>query len=376
MKKHLKVIACMLVWAFFITGCGGKVVAKVNDEKITEKDLNNRTEKIVVSIATKYGYDLEGEEIKSIKSDLQNQALEELILEKIILQDVKKKKITFDKKALEDTLKEIKASFPNEQEFRDHLKTIKFTEKEVKEFFRSQMLIEALAEEVTKDITKPSVDPQEFYNNNKGSYIQPETVDARHILVETEQEAKDIIERLDKGEDFTKLVLEKSKDPSAKENQGLFEKLTKDASFYEEFKEGAFSLKEVGSYTKQPVKSQSGYHIIKLEGREKEKQLTYDQVKEQLVETLLYQEKNQKFSEYVEELRKAAKIEKNLPEDNGKKAEGNQDSQKDTELDKDTSENSTDKDSNTEKDDSNTEKDSNTQNKDSRNGETSAKNNK
>lgn len=322
MKRYWKLIACMLVLTVLIAGCGEKVVAKVNGKKITEKDFNTRIEQVIL---TQFGYDLESEQGKDFKETYQKEFLENMINEELLFQDATKRKIALDEKKLEEAMKQIKANFSTEKAYQEQLKTLKITEKELKDSIRRSMLIQGLFDELTKDITTPSTDPKNYYNENKAKFVIPETVDVRHILVKTEEEAKQVIALLDKGEDFTKLVSEKSVDPGAKGNQGLYKNVSMDGNYYEEFKVGAFSLKEVGKYTKEAVKSPVGYHIIKLEGREKEKQQTYDEVKDQLLQDLLNADKDKKFDAYLTELQKNAKIERSLPEKKEQKADEKKD---------------------------------------------------
>ena len=91
-----------------------------------------------------------------------------------------------------------------------------------------------------------------------------EEVHARHILVKTEAEAKDIIKQLDAGKDFAELAKEKSTDPNKSEggDLGYFAK----GRMVKEFEDAAFALKK-GEYTKTPVKTQFGYHVIKVEDK-------------------------------------------------------------------------------------------------------------
>src|ERR1700739_5083039 len=90
-----------------------------------------------------------------------------------------------------------------------------------------------------------------------------EEVHARHILVEGEDEAKAIIEQLKGGADFAKLAKEKSKDPGAAEG-GDLGYFTKD-QMVPEFAEVAFKLDK--GQVSEPVKTQFGWHIIKVEAR-------------------------------------------------------------------------------------------------------------
>jgi len=127
-------------------------------------------------------------------------------------------------------------------------------------------------------------------------------VHARHILVETEDEAKAIEAELKKGADFAELAKKKSKDPGAADggDLGFF---TKD-QMVPEFSTVAFAL-EPGKIS-DPVKSQFGWHIIKVEEKRSRKAPDFDQVKAQ-IETYVTRKAQ---AEYVAKLRESAKVER------------------------------------------------------------------
>ena len=127
-----------------------------------------------------------------------------------------------------------------------------------------------------------------------------EQVHARHILVKTEDEAKQVQERLAKGEAFDAVAKDVSIDPSGKSNGG-------DLGWFghgqmvPEFEQAAFSL-PVGKVS-DPVKSQFGYHIIQVTEKDANHQLSQDD---------LDRAKEQKIGEWIDQQKKAAKIEKYL----------------------------------------------------------------
>jgi len=127
-------------------------------------------------------------------------------------------------------------------------------------------------------------------------------VHARHILVETEDEAKAIEAELKKGADFAELAKKKSKDPGAADggDLGFF---TKD-QMVPEFSTVAFAL-EPGKIS-DPVKSQFGWHVIKVEEKRSRKAPDFDQVKAQ-IETYVTRKAQ---AEYVAKLRESAKVER------------------------------------------------------------------
>ena len=131
--------------------------------------------------------------------------------------------------------------------------------------------------------------------------LEPEQeIRARHILVATEDEAKEVAERLKKGEDFATLAKEKSKDASAEGGDlGFFAR----GQMLKPFEEAAFAL-DVGQIS-EPVQTQFGWHIIKVEEKRDQAVPTFDQVKEAIVSQLV----QAKAQEVVTGLREAAKIE-------------------------------------------------------------------
>jgi peptidyl-prolyl cis-trans isomerase C len=130
-------------------------------------------------------------------------------------------------------------------------------------------------------------------------------VRARHILVETEDQAKAIQADLKKGADFAELAKQKSKDPAAADG-GDLGYFTKD-QMVPEFADVAFKLDK--GQISDPVKTAFGWHIIKVEDKRKKPVPTYDQVKDQLATVVVQQSQ----ADLVNKLRNQAKIERTSP---------------------------------------------------------------
>jgi peptidyl-prolyl cis-trans isomerase C len=127
-------------------------------------------------------------------------------------------------------------------------------------------------------------------------------IHARHILVPTEDDAKAVFEQLRKGADFATLAKEKSKDPSSSEG-GDLGYFTRDR-MVPEFADAAFKL-QVGQIS-DPVKTEFGWHIIKLEDKRNRPIPEFDKVKDQLENMVA----RKALSEQVAKLRAEAKIER------------------------------------------------------------------
>src|SRR6201995_1066105 len=168
-------------------------------------------------------------------------------------------------------------------------------------FTRNRLLMDSLLAAKGKAATTDA-EMKKVYEDASKQISGEQEVHARHILVETEDEAKAVKAELDKGADFAELAKKKSKDPGASDggDLGFFTK----EQMVPEFSEVAFKL-EPGKIS-DPVKSQFGWHIIKVEEKRNRKPPECDQVKAQ-IETYVTRKAQ---ADYVGKLREAAKIER------------------------------------------------------------------
>src|SRR5580693_9793008 len=168
-------------------------------------------------------------------------------------------------------------------------------------FTRNRLLMDNLLASEGKAATTDEA-MKKVYEDASKQISGEQEVHARHILVDTEEEAKAVKAELDKGADFAELAKKKSKDPGASDggDLGFF---TKD-QMVPEFSTVAFAL-EPGKIS-DPVKSQFGWHIIKVEEKRSRKAPDFEQVKAQ-IETYVTRKAQ---AEYVGKLREAAKIER------------------------------------------------------------------
>ncbi len=142
------------------------------------------------------------------------------------------------------------------------------------------------------------------YDELAAKFKPEDEVRARHILVPTEAEAKDVLKKVEGGADFAKLASEMSKDTGSAKQGGDLGYFTRGA-MVKPFAEAAFSMK-VGELSKEPVKTDFGYHIIKVEDRRKSSPPPLAEVKDQITNQV-GQEMVQKM---VEEMVEKAKIER------------------------------------------------------------------
>ncbi|UZF90941.1 peptidylprolyl isomerase [Bosea sp. NBC_00550] len=130
-------------------------------------------------------------------------------------------------------------------------------------YYREKVLLdEYLTRESKKAVTADAA--KKLYDETTKAMAPEEEAHARHILVEDEAQAKAVVERLKKGEDFAKIAGEISKDPGSGKEGGDLGWFSKDR-MVPEFAEAAFKLKK--GEVSEPIKSQFGWHVIKLEDK-------------------------------------------------------------------------------------------------------------
>ena len=298
-KKLLSVL-CLGIFILTFTACdmvektpeakAKSTIAKVNGEKIQRKDLeeNPRLKQVVNQMKMQYGEEFEkSEQGKEVLKEQKSQILDELITEKVLLQKGKELKVIPKdeelNKEVDKKFNEIKAVYNNdEKKFEETLKSTGFTKETLKEYLKSQIIIEKVINEATKDVKVEDKDAKKYYNENQSMFTEkPNTMNVSHILVKTEDEAKKVKKRLDSKEDFAKVAKEVSQDPGSKDKGGLLGDINyNDANFDPTFMKAAIALKQ--GAVSNAVHTQFGYHIIKINSKKEYPVKKYDAVKEDI----------------------------------------------------------------------------------------------
>jgi len=205
--------------------------------------------------------------------------LDQMISEKLLIQEAKDMGLGEDK----DVLEQIK----------------KMTE---------QILVQALIErEILNKLKVNDEEVLEYYEENKDSFTEKEQVHLYNILLENEEEAQDVLEQLKAGGDFSEIAKEKSTGPSAAQG-GDLGYLTK-GTIIPEIENVVFAL-ELEKLS-EVIKTDFGFHILKITEKKPEIVKTIEEVKEDIIETLLPVKQKEAFENLLEELKGKAEIEIN-----------------------------------------------------------------
>lgn len=276
-------------------------IAEVNKSGITSNQLQSAFLKAISGYDDAVLSSLDQSAIVSFKKNI----LDQLIDTELLYQQAQKEKIKISNDEINLEIDKIKNNFSSPEEFDEALKVNNITPAQLKENIKRQLMINFILEEARKQVSISDEELLEYYNENKESFLEPEQVHARHILVETEEEANNLLLQLKEGlTDFAELAKEKSVGPSAPSggDLGFFAK----GQMVKEFEDAAFSLSP--GEISEVVQSQFGYHIIKCEEKKEEYSPTFEEAKERISDTLKDQRETEALSALTSKLREEAVI--------------------------------------------------------------------
>ena len=166
---------------------------------------------------------------------------------------------------------------------------------------RENLLINYAGNKVLAAVKVSDEDVKKYYEDNLDKFKQGETVNADHILVESEEKALEILAKIESGEtSFGDAAREYSSCPSGQRggNLGDFGR----GQMVPEFDKAVFELNE-GEITKTPVKTQFGYHLIKLNSKTEAAAMPYEQIAPQLTEMVLNEKRREAYERKINQLK-------------------------------------------------------------------------
>jgi len=273
MRKTIILLFVVMVSVFFVSCTKkaeqktGAYVAKVGKTLITEADVEREFKGLPPQIQKVF----EGKEGRE-------KFIDELVKKEMLYQEAQKR------------------GFDNSQEFKQKL-----------EDFKKLTLISLLLEKEIEDKAKVSdSDAKSYYDTHKEEFMTNNQIRASHILVKTEEEANSIYNEIKKGSDFAKLAQSRSIDTGSAKNGGDLGYFSR-GQMVPDFEQAAFKLK-VGEISK-PVKTQYGYHIIKVTEKKEGKPIEFEKIKELVIQKLTAEKQKEVFDSYIEGLKKKYDVE-------------------------------------------------------------------
>ena len=238
------------------------------------------------------------------------QILEGLITEEVINQELDKKSIKISDEDITNEVNSVKKLFPSEQEFEMALAMQGVSMENFREQTKMQLQLTKLLGDKIK-VTDEEI--KAAFEQNKARYDKPEQVHAAHILVKTKEEAEAIIKQLkDEKADFAAIAKEKSIDPGSKDEGGDLGYFGR-GKMVQPFDEAVFKMKK-GDISSEPVKTENGYHVIKLIDHQEAKKATLEENKEDVRKQIVASKVGGQAQAYIKELLDKADIKNTLEE--------------------------------------------------------------
>jgi len=274
MKRFFYSVILLSFSAALLTGClesnksDSPVLVKVNKEVVTQDDFLKEVSRVPEWARAQF----EGQEGK-------DKFLDEIIKRELIYQNALKMKLNNDEEYIA----------------------------KIEEFEKMTLISLILKKEVEEKAKVTEEEINAFFAKNEEKFRIGTELKASHILVETEEAAKDILDKINNGENFAKLAKAHSKDKGSAEKGG-------DLGFFgrgkmvPEFERAAMSLK-IGELS-GPVKTRFGFHVIKLTAIKEGDPANFEQSRESIQKQLISTKRKQLFDSYIETLKSSGNIEK------------------------------------------------------------------
>ncbi|MCP1095300.1 peptidylprolyl isomerase [Bacillaceae bacterium OS4b] len=275
------------IMAFAMISSMDKTIASIDGEKINEDELYD-------ALVAGYGAD----------------TLDLLITNKLVELEAEKAGIKIKDEEIQKEIDVMVESYGDEKSLKEQLEasgsSMDALKKDIVVYLQTKKLVEPR-------ITVTDDEISTYFEDNKDTFAQAEQVEASHILVEDEKTAKKVAKELAAGGDYAKLAAEYSTDTETADNGGSLGYFGK-GDMVEEFEDVAFNLDK--NKVSDPVKTEYGYHIIKVTGKKEAKKANLKDSKEVIKETLLSERLQEEYPVWLAEVKKDHDITNKLEDSN------------------------------------------------------------
>ncbi len=292
----------VVVLGIALVGCGNKnVAATVNGQDISNEELQTQLDQV----KKRFPQFFQGADAAQREIEFKQRLLDELINRELIAQAAKDRGINITDADVEKQIATIKKGFKDQAAFDAALKNAGIDPAGLNEQIRTQLVTQKLVEQLSKDVAKPTqAEIKAYYDTHKSEFGQTAAKRASHILVKDKAAADKLLAELKGGADFEKLAKANSIDTVSAQKGGDLDWPT--TPYVPEFQAALDKLK-VGQLS-AVVKTQFGYHIIKVTDERKAKLQPVSDVSNQITQKIVEQKRADLYQKLLDDLRKKAKI--------------------------------------------------------------------
>jgi peptidyl-prolyl cis-trans isomerase C len=306
----------IILYLFIAGSLRAKVVDKTIATVDGEVILMSEYEKRAKPILEEYEKLLTGPDKEIRIKELKEKILDQMIDEKVLIHEAKRMKINVTRKEVQDGIEEIKKRFTTEEEYNQELARQGLLEEKFKEQVKEQLMVIKLIDQEVKAKVVPPTDSEieDFYKQRESEMVEPEQVRVRHILIkvgentdkkEALKRITEILKEAKKGKtSFAELAKKYSEDPSAAKGGdiGFFVR----GQMVRKFEEVAFAL-NVGEIS-DVVETEYGYHIIQSIEKKAEEKKSLDEIRDYLRNFISQKKMEERYEKWLRTLRDKASI--------------------------------------------------------------------
>jgi peptidyl-prolyl cis-trans isomerase SurA len=290
-----------------------RVVAVVNDEPITQSELDA----LIVPIYEQYRQAYSGQEFMRKMTEVRTNLLSQLIEDRLVAQEAERLGVVVTDEEIQAQINDVKSKFPSETEFKNFLDEQKISLSKLRERYKDQIAIRKLHQyEIRQKIIVSPKEIEEYYNSNLKAFTEKEKLKVKTIMVrkkESDQTDTDSVQRqlmetivseLKDGADFASLAKQYSDETHAQDggDLGFIER----GELIATFDEVLFQL-SVGSLS--PIlETEIGYHLFLVEAKQEKKVKPLAELKDEIENILFRTKSKNRFEQWINELKENAYI--------------------------------------------------------------------
>ncbi|WP_105617009.1 peptidyl-prolyl cis-trans isomerase [Vallitalea okinawensis] len=319
LMKSLVLGLLSVLLVFSIVGCSSEegqekvdenkeVAAMVGDTPIYQEEVDLQMDYMKMMMELQYGAEYkENVEIMAYLEQQEQEYLNYLIETQLLTQKAKELDFAVNDEDIQAEYDKAKANYDTEEAFIEALNANALDEESFKERIKEGLMVNQLIEQYTADVTVTDEEIETYYNENLVQFTTGAGADMAHILVATEEEAIKVKEEYDNGASFEDLAAQYGTDGTKDQGGALGFVTYDDPGFDADFRAGAAELEE--GQVSEPVKTQFGWHLIKVTNLQEEVVMPLEDAKVQISESLTAEKKNEIMAQELETLKEEITVE-------------------------------------------------------------------
>jgi parvulin-like peptidyl-prolyl isomerase len=316
MRAYLRILSVFAVAAgcFMVCGqalaIGNKILVVVNDEVITQSDLDVALTPVTNELKKEFS----GDELKAKIEETRGEMLNQMVEDRLILQEAKRRGVVVDESEVDERLKDVKMRFNSASDFSDEIEKIGLTITILRNRYKEQLMMAKLVNhEVKEKVIVTPAEVSDYYDKHQEELSIPESVHLKNIIIRfdeatteplAKQKADDVCRLIGGGRDFSDLAKLYSQGAKAEDGGDLG--FVPKGQMREEFDKVIFALKP--GEASSPIKTDTGYYIFKVEEKKDAYLRPLSEISDNVENDIFIEKAQKKYMEWIGKLKRDAFI--------------------------------------------------------------------